>query len=269
MLLFMFIFLYTKYNMVSLQELPKKIQYITIDSNFVTGTNNTFSFNLELSSNTHITDISKVCGLKVVDFYVTQVGTSSSGTSNGAKYLDIICEDVPKVAQILNERKGEVFARIPLERSFDGSNNLKLHDKQWKSFNRPTSLFNPISIKKLDFEIYEQQGDGDYVKLQPDSEWFMTLEVTTIDVKEKPINKEVQILEALHKLIGKIDELNVNVKKLPDKEDIDKMEKEKKKKYPLYYLLTVILIFGSGFYLLKRKNVPTPMQVPMSVQQRF
>jgi len=265
----MFIFLYTKYNMVSLQELPKKIQYITIDSNFVTGTNNTFSFNLELSSNTHITDISKVCGLKVVDFYVTQVGTSSSGTSNGAKYLDIICEDVPKVAQILNERKGEVFARIPLERSFDGSNNLKLHDKQWKSFNRPTSLFNPISIKKLDFEIYEQQGDGDYVKLQPDSEWFMTLEVTTIDVKEKPINKEVQILEALHKLIGKIDELNVNVKKLPDKEDIDKMEKEKKKKYPLYYLLTVILLFGSGFYLLKRKNVPTAMQVPMSVQQRF
>ena len=97
----------------------------------------------------------------------------------------------------------------------------------------------------------------------------MTLEVTTIDVKEKPINKEVQILEALHKLIGKIDELNVNVKKLPDKEDIDKMEKEKKKKYPLYYLLTVILIFGSGFYLLKRKNVTTPMQVPMSVQQRF
>tara|TARA_B100000287_G_scaffold114277_1_gene106445 strand:+ start:5632 stop:6399 length:768 start_codon:yes stop_codon:yes gene_type:complete len=255
--------------MVSLQELPKKVQYVTIDSNFVTGTNNTFSFNLNLSSNTHVSDISKVCGLKVVDFYITQVGTSGTGTSNGAKYIDIICEDIPKVAQILNERKGQIFARIPLERAFDGSSNLKLHDKQWKSFNRQTSLFNPISIQKLNFEMYEQQGDGDYVKLQPDSEWFMTLEITTIDVKEKPINKEVQILEALHKLIGKIDELNVNVKKLPDKEDIDKMEKEKKKKYPLYYLFTVILLLGGGFYMLKRKNVPTPVQVQMPMPQRF
>ena len=70
----------------------------------------------------------------------------------------------------------------------------------------------------------------DYVTLQPDAEWYMVLEVTTIDVKEKPINREVQILEALHKLIGKIDDLNVNVEKLPDKEDIDKMEIEKREK---------------------------------------
>ena len=54
--------------MVSLQELPKKVQYITIDSNFVNGTNNTFSFDLNLESNTHVSDINKVCGLKVVIF---------------------------------------------------------------------------------------------------------------------------------------------------------------------------------------------------------
>ena len=246
--------------MVSLQDLPKKIQYITIDSNFVTGTNNTFSFNLNLLSNTHVSDISKVCGLKVVDFYVTQVGTTGSGTVNGAKYLDIICEDVPKVAQILNERKGQIFARIPLERAFDGSSNLKLHDKQWKSFSRPTSLFNPISIQKLNFEIYEQQGDGDYVKLQPDSEWFMTLEVTTIDVKEKPINREVQILEALHKILGKIEDLNINVKKLPDKEDIVKMEIEKKKKYPLRYLILFITLIVGGFIFVKNKFTPSVPQ---------
>ena len=67
----------------------------------------------------------------------------------------------------------------------------------------------------------------------------MVLEVTTIDVKEKPINREVQILEALHKLIGKIEDLNVNVKKLPDKEDIEKMENRKKEKVPLALLNTV------------------------------
>ena len=174
-----------------------------------------------------------------------------------AKYVDITCEDIPKRAQILDERNGQILARVPLERHFNHGSHTIIRDKQWKAFPRQTNLFNPISIQKLHFKLYEFQEDTDYVTLQPDAEWYMVLEVTTIDVKEKPINKEVQILEALHKLIGKIDDLNVNVKKLPDKEDIDKMEIEKKKKYPLYYLLTVILLFGSGFYLLKRKNVIT------------
>ena len=111
--------------------------------------------------------------------------------------------------------------------------------------------------EKNEVELYEQQGDGDYVKLQPDSEWFMTLEVTTIDVKEKPINKEVQILEALHKLIGKIEDLNVNVKKLPDKGDIEKMEKEKKKKYPLRYLILFVTMLIGGFVFVKNKITPS------------
>ena len=90
----------------------------------------------------------------------------------------------------------------------------------------------------------------------------MTLEVTSVDVKEKPINKEVQILEALHKLIGKIDELNINVEKLPDKHDIEKMEKEKKKKYPLYYLIIFIALVGGGFYFISNKTRPPVPPVP-------
>jgi len=243
--------------MVSLQELPKKIQYITIDSNFVTGTNKKFTIDLNLSSNTHVSDISKVCGLKLVDFYVTQVGNTGGGTGAGAKYIDIICEDVPKPAQMLDERKGQVFARIALERQFDGSNNYLQHDKHWKGPVRPTSLFNPISIQKLNFEIYELRGNNSYNALQADAEWFMTLEITTIDVKEKPINREVQILEALHKLIGKIEDLNVNVKKLPDKDDIEKMEKEKKKKYPLRYLILFIALITGGVIFIKKKSTPS------------
>ena len=248
--------------MVSLQELPKKIQYITIDSNFITGTNNKFTLDLNLSSNTHVADMSKVCGLKLVDFYVTQVGTTSGGTGSGAKYIDIICEDIPKPAQMLDERKGQVFARVALERQFDGSNNYKQHDKQWRGFNRKTNLFNPISIQKLNFELYELRADNTYTTLQSDAEWFMTLEVTSVDVKEKPINKEVQILEALHKLIGKIDELNINVEKLPEKHDIEKMEKEKKKKYPLYYLIIFIALVGGGFYFISNKTRPPVPHMP-------
>ena len=247
--------------MVSLQELPKKVQYITIDSKFVTGTNNTFSIDLNLTANTHVSDMSKVCGFKVVDFYVTQVGATGNGAGNGAKFIDIVCENIPKVAQILDERHGQILTRIPLERQFDGSNNFKIHDKQWRGFNRETSLFNPISIQKLDFVFYEQQGNGNYVTLQPDSEWFMTLEITSVDVKEKPINREILILEALHNLIGKIDELNINVKKLPDKEDIEKMEKEKKKKYPLYYLAFCMALITGGFYFIKNKVRPQPVPI--------
>ena len=121
-------------------------------------------------------------------------------------------------------------------------------------------MFNPISIQKLHFKLYEFQEDTDYVTLQPDAEWYMVLEVTTIDVKEKPINREVQILEALHKLIGKIDDLNVNVKKLPDKEDIEKMEIEKKKKYPLRYLILFITMVIGGFVFVKNKFTPSITQ---------
>jgi hypothetical protein len=135
-----------------------------------------------------------------------------------------------------------------------------MRDKQWKSFQRQTNLFNPISLQKLHFKIYESQGDSDYVTLQPNASWYMVLEITTIDVKEKPINKEVQILEALHKLIGKIDELNINVEKLPDKHDIERIEKEKKKKYPLRYLVLFLAIIMGGFVFLKNKFTPSVPQ---------
>jgi len=247
--------------MVSLQELPKKVQYIIIDSKYVNGSNNTFSIDLTLESNLHLEDMTQVCGLKPVDFYVTQIGQSNPNSdthvSSVAKYIDITCEDIPKRAQILDERNGQILARVPLERHFNHGAHTVLRDKQWKAFPRQTNLFNPISIQKLHFKLYEFQEDTDYVTLQPDAEWYMVLEVTTIDVKEKPVNREVQILEALHKLIGKIDDLNINVKKLPDKEDIEKMEIEKKKKYPLRYLMLFITMVIGGFIFIKNKITPS------------
>ena len=59
---------------LSLQDIPKKIQYIVVDSEYVNGTNNTFSLDLTLKSNTHVEDSSRVLGIKMVDFYVTEIG---------------------------------------------------------------------------------------------------------------------------------------------------------------------------------------------------
>lgn len=228
---------------MSLDDIPKKTQYIIIDSSFVNGTNNTFSLDLALESNTHVEDMSRVLGIKMVDFYITQIGENDANlNTNVAKYVDIICPEVPKVAQLLDERQGQVFARVPLERHFTGSGGLVLRDKQWKSFHRKTNYFNPISIKKLNFKIYESQDDGDYALLQSDAKWYMVLEITTVNVKEKPKDRELQILRALEKLLKKIDVLNDNVQKLPDKPP-----EETPKKYSFGLLVVILVMLFSSF----------------------
>ena len=238
---------------MSLDDIPKKTQYIILDSSFVNGSNNTFSLDLALESNTHVEDMSRVLGIKMVDFYITQVGENDSNLNNNvAKFVDIVCPDIPKVAQLLDERHGQIFARVPLERHFTGSSGTVIRDKQWKSFHRKTNYFNPISIKKLDFKIYEEQDDGDYALLQSDAKWYMVLEITTVNVKEKPKDRELQILIALEKLLKKIDVLNENVQKLPDKPP-----EENTKKYSFGLLVLLLLAVLGGFMTWVNKTTPT------------
>jgi hypothetical protein len=117
-----------------------------------------------------------------------------------------------------------------------------------RSFQRNQNYFNPISIKKLNFKIYEQQDDGDYLLLQPDAKWYMILEITTVNVKEKPKDRELQILQALQQLIGKIDLLNQNVQRLPDKPP-----EEPKKKYSFGLLVAILAaIFGAFVWSVNR-----------------
>jgi hypothetical protein len=231
---------------MSLDDIPKKVQYIIVDSNFVNGTNNTFSLQLNQSSNAHVEDMSRVLGIKMVDFYITQVGgenpNSDDHPSNIAKFVDIVCPEIPKVAQILDERHGQILARVPLERHFNHSSHTIIRDKQWKRFHQNTNYFNPISIKKLNFNIYEQQDDGDYVTLQPDAKWYMILEITTVNIKEKPKDRELQILMALEQLLKKIDVLNQNVQKLPDKPP-----EENPKKYSFGLLVAILATLFGGF----------------------
>ena len=236
---------------MSLDDIPKKVQYVVVDSEFVNGTNNTFSLDLTLKSNTHVEDMSRVLGIKLVDFYITQIGDSgASGSTNIAKFVDIVCPDIPKVAQILDERHGQVLARVPLERHFSGSSSFILRDKQWKRFHQQTNYFNPISIKKLNFKIFESQDDGDYQLLQSNCKWYMVLEITTVNIKEKPKDRELQILQVLEKLLKKIDILNAQVAKLPDKKD---EENNKPKKYSFGLLIMLIVtLLGTFLWTVNR-----------------
>ena len=213
-------------------NIRKKIQYITVDSQFVTGSNNTFTVNLgtvnptsNLTSNVLLQNIRNVIGLKLVDFFVTQVGTSDTLGTTSAKYIDIICPDIPDAAQILDERKSRIFARIPLERDFSGSNSLIVNDKQWKSFNRLTNYFNPLSIRQLNFQMFEMIGgttglNGTYQLLQPDAAFYMILEVTTIDNDVTTLPQEdpsIKVVEAIQSLEDKVVGLPDAIKSLEEK----------------------------------------------------
>jgi hypothetical protein len=106
--------------------------------------------------------------------------------------------------------------------------------------------------------LYESQGDGDYELLKPTVSFYMIIEITTIDVKEKPRDREVQILLALDKLMGKIDDLNTNVKKLPDAEQLEKARRETKK-YPFSYLvIMIVLILGGVYYIMPKQTTSSP-----------
>jgi hypothetical protein len=225
----------------------KKVQYITVDSEFVIssnatvggytlGGNNNFSVNFgnsstTITSNIFMQEMRNVIGLKLVDFYVTQVATIEPFQNNVAntsplavKYIDVLCQDLPDQAQILDERKSKIFARIPLERDFSGSSNIIVNDKQWKSFNRQTNYFNPISIKSLGFQMWELTGQntttnpygpGVYQPLQPDAQFYMVLEVTTVDYDAITLPSEdpqMKVVEAIQSLEEKIVSLLTDAK---------------------------------------------------------
>jgi hypothetical protein len=234
----------------------KKVQYLIIDSEFVNGTNNNFSVSFDITSNTFIEDTRDVIGIKVVDFYVTQVGEGGDdGRSNQAKFIDIICHDVPTVAQMLSERTGQVLCRVPLERGFNGSSNFVVHDKQWKSFTRETKYFNPITIYKLNFELWEHQGDGDYVPLQPDAEFYMVLEITTRDPVAPPEDTNLRVVEAVEKLGKKFDRLAKSIQNPPP---------PPKQKIPVGYIVVILVLIAGLVYMFRRSTqVPAAAAAPI------
>jgi len=264
-------------NLTDLNDIPHKVQYITIDSVHVkphTGTepsnsrHTPMTLDLGLNSNIHFEGLTEVIGLKVVEAYFMQVGGAGNRDSGIARLIDIVCPQIPTAAQLLTTR-GHVLARCPLENNAVQTNDDYAFDKQAKLMTRKTNYFNPIAIKRLDFSFYQLGGHDEYKGLVNSREWSITLEITTIDTKEKPINKDQQTLDALKKLIRKIDELNKNVRKLPDKEDLMELEIEKNKKYPFKYLVLIIaLIIGGYVYMINKKpSIPVgaPMGVPMGV----
>ena len=243
--LFLEIFLFF-HGRMDLKEVPKKVQYMIIDSIFVNGSNNTFSVNFNFESNVFIEEMKDVIGFKIVDFFVTQIGDNSDGTGAAAKFIDVECKEIPTPAQLLNERNGQILERIPIERNFSGSSGIVLHDKQGKLPGRNDNYFNPISIKNLNFKIYEQRGNNTYTLLQPDAEFSMIVQITTIDHDVPKVEKPDGVLEKLDTLI-----------KLQQQQPPPPPPREEKQKLPFGYLVLLVFILLGGYLYFKK---PQPVQ---------
>ena len=232
-------------------------QYLVIDSDFVQGTNNNFVVSFGITSNTFIQEMKDVIAIKLLDIYITQVGTSDGGADNAPKYIDVICNDIPLAGQMLSERTGQVFARVPLERNTDGGQKFVVRDKEWKPYTHDTRYFNPISISKLNFSMWEYQGDGDYVPLQPGCEFFMVLEITTIDHKAPPEDKLVTVIERLDGITDQLETITRLMR-------VQQKRHTEKKKWPLSYFVGGAVGLVVLLWLIKRAfrtSVPPPGQV--------
>ena len=65
--------------------------------------------------------MSRVIGVKMVDFYITQIGVNDANLNTDvAKYIDVICPDISKVAQMLDERNGQILASCTPRETFCG-----------------------------------------------------------------------------------------------------------------------------------------------------
>ncbi len=234
---------------MDLDRWAKKTQYLTIDSDFVRGSNNAFSVYFGIESNVFLQEMRDVIGLKLVDFFASNINSSV------VKYFDIISNDIPLAAQILDERSGQVFARIMNERDFATD-----VDKHAKICSQKLNYFNPISIKQLAFKVNEGHVNGAYLPLNPWTQFHMVVEVTTLDYLNPPVDNNFKLINAIDNLVRKVDEL---IAKIPKPEDL-----KKKDKISSWYILVIVGAIAGMWYWLTRPSSagmipqrPVPMHV--------
>lgn len=152
-------------------------QYITVDSRLLDNNNNfVLNFIQPLPpSNLILGEIDNVVGMKIIDFYVSNVNTPTL-TSTNIQYIDILCPDIPSVAQINEPRHGHILDRIFMKRVENS-----IYSKTYRPFYRNNNMFNPLFLSKLQFKIYNMKAGSTYELLDPNIAFSMTLELATIN----------------------------------------------------------------------------------------
>jgi hypothetical protein len=228
------------------EKWSKKTQYITIDSDFITGTTYDFTVPFGQKSNIFIQEMKNVIGIKMVDFFVTGI----DGTT--VKYIDVLCPMVPLGAQVLDERNGQIFSRIALERNFTDD-----HDKQAKLINQNITWFNPISLKNMRFKLFVSNIDGSYEPIDTNVSFYFIIEVTSLDFVKPHFDTNIRVTNAIEHLTDRVDELIRMIPKDP----------QKKKKIPLWYFFAFVASIALAFYFFNKSRGQQIPSRPIPVAQ--
>ena len=228
--------------------IPKKTQLLSLDSRVKTsGTVDNCQFVFGLESNVFMESMKDVIGIKLIEYHVSDL---RGNAFTGAYLIDIQIDEVPTRAQMLDTELGKVFARIPIERESNTTNNdIVSRDRVlYREYNTPTRYFNPITLDRLSIRQTQLSGASrSRADLQNDVGWMMVLEITTVD-HEAPKPDKLAIA---------IDKLSDHIKKMPPPQLV--MPTEPKKKIPLYMMIIpVAVILGTAYYLKQNKPREPP-----------
>ena len=235
---------------MNFQDVPKKTQLISLDSNQRTsGTVSECIFDLRSpDSKIFVENLTDVIGVRLIDYHVA---TIRSNVYSGAYVIDVQIDEIPTRGQILDQEFGQLFARIPIDRTNSVSfPETCAHDQSVDpSHNKTASrYFNPISLPKLTIRQTQLGGfNRERLPLQSNCGWYMILEITTID-------HEAPKPDRLEKAI---EELTRHIREMPPPQIVQPVEKSSGK-IPLWKLIVPILLFLGGVFWYTRQKPSEP-----------
>ena len=175
------------------RQVSTRTQQIILDSRFKTsGNNNEYVIDLKgkqssttnAYSNVFFNSFDSVVGIKILGVYIRN--TKVVGTA-AITAVDVVCPQIPQIAQQLSGPKGYVWCRVPLIRNYAAdtlSDNL-LNDQWWEAPTSKTQYFPPTSLTQLDISLWTNNnppvlwtnvGAG-----APDNENYIIAELTYLD----------------------------------------------------------------------------------------
>lgn len=231
---------------MNFQDVPKKTQLISLDSNQRTsGTVDNCIFDLRSpDSKIFLEQLSDVIGIRLIDYHVSNIVSTS--------VIDIQIEDIPTRGQILDQEFGQLFARIPIDRTISLTEPDTIsHDQSTDPSHNKTSsrYFNPVSIPKLSIRQTRLSGSTrERFPLPSNCGWYMILEITTLDHEApKP-----------DRLERAIEELSRHIREMPPPQIVQPVEGSLKTKIPLWKLIVPILLFLGGIFWYTRQKPSEP-----------
>ena len=238
---------------MNFENVPKKTQLISLDSNQRTsGTVDNCIFDLRShDSKIFLENLTDVIGVRLIDYHVA---TLRSNVYAGAYVIDVQIDEIPTRGQILDQEFGQLFARIPIDRTTSVSNPETLaHDQSVDPSHNKTSsrYFNPISLPKL--TIKQTQLGGflrERLPLQENCGWYMILEITTLDHEAPKPDRLERAIENLSK----------HIREMPPPQIVQPVEKTNGK-IPLWKLIVPLVLFLGGMFSFFQR-APAPAYGP-------